>query len=119
MGKNTFVKAAAQGGNDSSGGGPPGAWEKISSGVLSISNNQSVDESVGFPPSTGVYMVLATQVDANGAAQVVPGNVLTAPPTTTVYYALITWAGGVILRFRGGSAINPTTINWAIYQVIP
>lgn len=116
MSHSNHVKSPAHGGSE---GSPPGAWSLLDSGQESVAQGTTVNAAtLPYPAAGEVYLPIVTQADANGAIEVVPGSLVSAPPTTSLYYGFETGAGFVILALRAGATAGTTVINWAVYKVV-
>ncbi len=128
MSKNTFVKAPTQGGADAgSGGGPPGTWTLVASGLETVQQNTIHDvASLPLPGSLPgileIYFFVCSPGNKNpaGETSLAQGSTVTAPPNNCVNYGLVVdGTANSIARIRGGSTlIANLDVVWAVYKVI-
>ena len=130
MSKNTFVKAAAQGGDNAGGGGGglPGTWTLVDFGVVSMPQNTTTEVlavplPTDTPPTETIYMMIVTPIDKSpgGDISLCQGSTVTAPPNNCIFHSMVMGnTGSISFQLRSGTTlpgISPE-IYWAVYKVV-
>lgn len=125
---NTFVKAATQGGADSGGGGGlPGTWTLVASGLETVQQNTTHDVASlplpsNLPGVLEAYFFVCSPGSKNpaGETSLQQGSTVTAPPNNCVNYSLVVdGTANAIARIRGGGTlITNLDVVWAVYKVV-
>jgi hypothetical protein len=121
MSKDTFVKAATQGGDTGSGGGgPAGTWNKVSSGQQAITAGATVTliGSIAQPPGS-ILVAFISILGGGGSNHVCPGSTAAAPNTSTIVWDLSVNGANFDLKARAGVATAPDTVIWVVYEFTP
>lgn len=127
MSKNTFVKAAIQGGDDGGGGGPPGTWTLVASGLETVNAGSTHDVvnaplPANLPTTLEVYVFVCSPGNKNpgGETSLSEGTTVTTPPNNCVHYGLIVDASSnVTARIKASNTLaSPLDVVWALYKVV-
>ena len=118
MSKGSYVKAAAQGGNDTSGGGgPPGTWTQLASGFIPVNAGAEMTIATVQTPDPGSVVLAFVCDDGQSGTRVFQGNTGAVPPAGSCVYCLRSSGTSTALNVR--IAAGTINLSYVVYMVTP